>query len=82
MGLEMVDQRASHVVHFDVGPPFEAVEEEFHVTVVGIGDDIELGLGVVFVKAIEGAKKPVAALNAFGITSVVNGGVHPNRVGQ
>ena len=82
VGLEMVDQRASHVVHLDIGFTFEVVKEEFHVPVVGIGDDVELGFGNVFVKAVERAEEPVAALDAFGMTSVVDNGVHPKCVGQ
>ena len=82
MGLEMVNHCASHVVHLDVGFPFKAVEEEFHVAVVGVGDDIELGFGIVFVNAVERAEEPIATLDAFGITLVVDGGMHPNCVGQ
>ena len=53
VGLELVNQGTSHVVHFDVGFAFEVREEEVHLTVVGVGDDVELGLGVVLLEAIE-----------------------------
>ena len=82
MGLEMVDHCASHIVNLDVGFPFDSVKEELHVSVVGIGDDIELRLCVVFIKIVEGAEEPVTAFNTFGIAFVVDGGVHPNRVWQ
>ena len=78
----MVDQRASHVIHFHVGFTFKMLEEEVHLAVVGVGDDVKLNLGTVFLKIIERAKEPVAALDALRVTFVVGRGMYPNRVGQ
>ena len=58
------------------------LEEEVHLAVVGVGDDVKLNLGTVFLKSVERAKEPVAAFDALRVTFVVGCRMHPNRVGQ
>lgn len=42
VGLKLVDECASHVVHLDVDFSSEALKVEMHLAVVGVGDDIEI----------------------------------------
>lgn len=42
VGFELVDKRAFHVVHLDADFASEVFEVELHLTVVGVGDDIEI----------------------------------------
>ena len=54
VGLEPVDEYAPHVVHLHLGFAFEMLEIELHLSVVGVGDDGEIGgRSVVVVNAIE-----------------------------
>jgi len=82
VGLEMVNQGPSHVVHFDVGVAFKMLEDEVHLAVVGVGNHFDLALGVVFTYAVIRAKEPIAAFNALGVALVVGCGMHPNRIGK
>ena len=63
-GLEMVDQRASHVVHFDVGFTFQVREDEVHLAIVGVRDDVKASRCVVFLEVIIRAKEPIATFGA------------------
>ena len=65
VGLEVVDERALHVVHLDVDLSGQVLEVEGHLPVVGVGYDGEVGqVGLLLVDAVEGAHEPVSALDA------------------
>ncbi len=45
VGLKIVDEGALHVVDLDVDFACKVVEVELHLSVVGVGDDGEVGVG-------------------------------------
>ena len=67
----MVDQGATHVVHFDFDTSIHLFKVEHHLAAVGVWDDVEISFdfGVLF-NVVEGADKPVVsgglATIAFG----------------
>ena len=64
--FEAVDQGARHVMYFDVEFAFHVFEAQLHLSVIGVGDDVDCGrVGFLFFDAIEGGVKPVFGNLAF-----------------
>ena len=81
VGAEMVDEIAFHVVHFHVDFAAHFLETERHLSVVGIGNDAEVGkVMFLFLDAVERADEPIALRLALLGASVVDRGVYPNGV--
>ena len=79
--LELVNQLAGHVVNFCSNLAFCLAENDVHFAVVGVGNNVDLHRGLLFVEAEESANEPESALNArAGFAMAVNRGVQPNGV--
>ena len=52
--LKMVDEYPFHVNYFDVEFSYEVLKIQLHLTLVGVGQDAELGVGCGFIDAEEG----------------------------
>ena len=72
VGLEVVDEGALHVVDLDVDFAGEVVEVELHLSVVGVGDDGEVGVSQ-FIKPVVGADHPVPLHDALVGSAAVEG---------
>ena len=78
--LEMVNESTCHVEDLDVGSPAEVFEVQLHLSIVGVGDDAELGVGIGLVNAEEGTDQPIAQCFSLRVTIIVDLGIQPYGV--
>ena len=81
--LELVDQIASHVIHFEVDSAREVLEVQVHLPVVGVRSNREsprICRKTILFHAIERTDEPIAAFDALRIAFVVYFGAEPYGV--
>ena len=71
VGLDDINESSSHIIHFDVHFASQLLQMKFHLAVIGVGHDVEVGLAcsILFIYAKErGLEVYCASITVAAVT--------------